>query len=117
MFRNQRFSRVSSSIMLCACLMAVTASRPLLSQDEATIRNEFRNPGKQYRPMVRWWWPGADVADKELEREIGLLDAAGFGGAEIQPFVTFDTRTLPKEEVAKVNDYATPSFFQHVRAA
>jgi len=116
MFRIDGVSAISSRMLLCACLAALTA-RPLLSQEEATIKREFRDPAKQYRPMVRWWWPGGDVTDKEIKREIGLLDAAGFGGGEIQPFVTFDTRNLSKEEAARVNDYATPSFFQHVRAA
>jgi len=97
--------------------MAASIARPLFSQEEAKARSEFRNPAKQYRPMVRWWWPGGDVTDKEIVREIGLLDAAGFGGAEIQPFVTFDTSTLPTDEAARVNDYATPAFYQHVRVA
>lgn len=67
--------------------------------------------------MVRWWWPGGDVTDAEIKREIGLLDSAGFGGAEIQPLVPFDTRPLPTDEVDRLNDFATPSFFQHVRVA
>src|SRR5271166_6302686 len=117
MFRSKKISFISGGALACAVSIAVSAALPLLSQDEATIKSEFRDPAKQYRPMVRWWWPGADVTDKEIEREIGLLDAAGFGGAEIQPFVTFDTRNMPKDEAARVNDFATPSFFQHVRAA
>jgi len=39
------------------------------------------------------------------------LHSAGFGGAEIQPFVIFDTRAFSKEEAEKVNDFATPQFF------
>lgn len=118
MFRIKRFSRIAGRLMLlCSFAPMAIIARPIFSQDEATIRSEFRDPAKQYRPMVRWWWPGGDVTDNEIKREIGLLDEAGFGGAEIQPFVTFDTRNMPKEEVARVNDYATPEFFQHVRAA
>ncbi len=118
MLRIMNFSRAASRLMLLCSLapMAIIA-RPAFSQDVATIKKEFRDPAKQYRPMVRWWWPGGDVTDKEIEREIDLLDAAGFGGGEIQPFVTFDTRTFSKEDAARVNDYATPNFFQHVRAA
>jgi hypothetical protein len=81
------------------------------------IRREFRNPPKAYRPMVRWWWPGGDVNDAELIREVGLLDQAGFGGAEIQPFRFGLKPNLPPDVESRVDDYLTPSFFGHVRAA
>lgn len=69
--------------------------------------------------MVRWWWPGGDVTDREIRREIAILDSHGFGGAEIQPFNTFvfTPRLLSKDEMERVNDFATPAFFNHVRAA
>jgi hypothetical protein len=104
-------------LLAFTCLLLAIGSRSLLAQDTAKIKDQFRNPPKQYRPMVRWWWPGADVTDNEIQREIGLLDAAGFGGAEIQPFATFDTRAMPKAEAEKVNSYATPEFFKHVKLA
>jgi hypothetical protein len=110
-------SRFIVLITAAACVAGLADSRPLLAQSTNKIKQDFQNPPKQYRPMVRWWWPGDDVSDDEIRREIGLLDGAGFGGAEIQPFVTFDTRSLPKEEVAKINEYATPAYFNHVRAA
>ncbi len=50
------------------------------------VRATFQSPPKAYRPMVRWFWPGGDVGDNELRREIRVLDEAHFGGAEIQPF-------------------------------
>ena len=98
-------------------LALVLTAFPLAAQQLPLIRKEFRDPGKQYRPMVRWWWPGANVSDEEIRREIRLLDRQGFGGAEIQPFVTFDARKLSSAEAAKVNAFATPSFFAHVRTA
>src|SRR5271169_5743100 len=110
-------SRFIVLIAAAACVAGLADPRPLLAQSANKIKQDFQNPPKQYRPMVRWWWPGADVSDDEIRREIGLLDAAGFGGAEIQPFVTFDTRKLPEEEVAKMNQYATPPFCDHVRTA
>ena len=48
--------------------------------------DDFRAPPAAYRPWVRWWWPGDDVEDGELRREVAVLAAAGFGGAEVQPF-------------------------------
>ncbi len=51
----------------------------------------FQEPGKNYRPFVRWWWNGARQTDAEIERELDLLDAAGIGGVEI------NTIALPRE--------------------
>ncbi|MCK4238096.1 MAG: hypothetical protein KAX33_03175 [Candidatus Lokiarchaeota archaeon] len=44
---------------------------------------EFKNPSKSARPMVRFWWTGLDVEKDELLKEIQELDKAGFLGAEI----------------------------------
>ena len=52
----------------------------------ASIRQQFLSPEKKYRPIARWWWPGNDVTEEELRREIDVLDKAGYGGAEIQAF-------------------------------
>jgi hypothetical protein len=67
--------------------------------------------------MVRWYWPGGDVRDEELRREIRLLDEAHFGGAEIQPFRFGLDPKAPPEVARRVDDYLTPSFFGPVRAA
>ena len=67
-------------IFLCAASFGLGSVSH--SQTPSAIRNEFRHPAKKFRPMVRWWWPGGDVTDEEIQREIGLLDSAGFGGAE-----------------------------------
>jgi hypothetical protein len=48
---------------------------------------QFKNPPKSARPMVRWWWTGTDVEKDELLREVAELDEAGFLGAEIQAFM------------------------------
>jgi hypothetical protein len=83
-----------------------------------TLEHLFMSPPKSVRPMVRWWWPGAAVDDVELRREVGLLDDAGFGGAEIQAFTLgLDQVRLTPQERAAVNDYAEPAFFEHVKAA
>ncbi len=84
----------------------------------ALLREEFQSPPKKYRPVARWWWPGNGVADEELRREIDVLDKAGFGGAEIQPFIKgFGVSQFPKAEQQRIESYATPTFFRHVRTA
>ena len=84
----------------------------------ASIRQQFLSPEKKYRPIARWWWPGNDVTEEELRREISVLDKAGFGGAEIQAFNKgFAFEDMPEAERRRVNGFATPPFFEHVAAA
>lgn len=94
-------------------LAAVALAQPSPSR----VRQNFRSPPKTYRPMVRWWWPGGDVTDEELRREVRLLDEANFGGGEIQPFLIGLNPKMPSEALNRVNDYLTPAFFSHVRTA
>jgi alpha-L-rhamnosidase len=67
--------------------------------------------------MVRWWWPGGDVTADELRREVRVLDEAGFGGAEIQAFRIGLKTDVPADVAARIDDYATPSFYRKVRVA
>ncbi len=97
-----------------AILALVSGIAPLHAAP--SLEEAFRTPPKEARPRVRWWWPGGAVKDEELARELDILDKAGFGGAEIQAFNT-GIGDLTPEERAAVNEYATPTFFSHVRAA
>jgi len=95
---------------------AVTAQPEIPAS--ASIRRQFQSPPKKYRPIVRWWWPGNDVEDAELRREIDVLDKGGLGGAEIQAFIKgLDMKNLPAAQIERMNSFATPSFFRHVAVA
>ncbi len=83
----------------------------------AEVRAAFRQPPKRFRPMVRWFWPGGDVRADALKRQIGLLDEAHFGGAEIQPLRLGLNPRAPADALRRVHDYRTPTFFGRVRAA
>lgn len=118
--RYGRADHLTIKVVAILLLFAVTplGSLDLAAQSESSIRNEFKNPAKKYRPMVRWWWPGDAVTDTEIQREIGLLDDAWIGGAEIQPFTLYFQSGLSKDDQTKVSSgYGTPSFFNHVRDA
>jgi hypothetical protein len=103
--------------LVALVLLCVVACAPLPAQTVSTVAEQFQNPAKAYRPMVRWWWPGGDVTDAELRREVALLDQANFGGAEIQPFVIGLHSDMPAETRKRVDDYLTPTFFSHMQAA
>jgi hypothetical protein len=79
-----------------------------------TYQQVFQRPPRQARPWVRWWWPGGVVDDNELRREIRLLNAAGFGGAEIQAFNPA-IPDLTVQERARLNDYANTAYFEHLK--
>lgn len=97
-----------------ACALAISLS--FAAADAQTLEQRFEAPPKEARPRLRWWWPGAAVADDELRREIDLMDANGFGGAEIQSFSP-NFVTLTPQERAVVNDYAEPGFFASLNVA
>jgi hypothetical protein len=33
----------------------------------------FKKPSRSFGPFTRWWWPGNDVTNEELRREIKLF--------------------------------------------
>ena len=52
-----------------------------VSLDE--LRSGFAEPPLSAAPRMRWWWFGPSVTEKELDRELTAMAAAGLGGAEV----------------------------------
>lgn len=75
--------------------------------------NIFINPPKKYYPLIRWWWPGLAVEPDEIKREIELMDSAGFGGFEIQPFLIGGNDGQPSEKVHRMAP--NPYFYDMIR--
>ena len=97
------------------------ASPTMRPADNLLFKNEFSlagfaNPPVKYRPWTRWWWPGNDVNETELRREVQLFKDNNFGGAEVQPFaIGIDPKVAPAED-AQVHGFDTPSYYQHLGA-
>jgi hypothetical protein len=70
--------------LLWHALMATTLI-PVSPASSAGLWDRFVNPPADARPMVRWWWFGPAVEDREIDREIAAMKAGGFGGFEVQP--------------------------------
>ncbi|MFH1532775.1 MAG: glycosyl hydrolase [Pseudomonadota bacterium] len=77
----------------------------------------FAAPTSRHRPWVRWWWPGGDVEDGELAREIEALADAGFGGAEIQAFAAALDPEASEAELARRQSWGDEGFYSHLGAA
>jgi len=116
--------RHGRTLLFCvaSCLILLSGDRrlaaageepPSESSPELVDRAAFLDPPIAVRPSIRWWWPGGHVEDKELEREIGVMNDAGFGAAEIQSFAV----GLPSDVDPAVFTYGTPAWFDHLAAA
>ncbi len=77
----------------------------------------FAKPPAGYGPWVRWWWPGGDVDDSELSREVAVLVAAGIEGAEIQAFAAALDPEAPEATLAARFSWGTDEAHDHVLAA
>jgi hypothetical protein len=116
-------SNYGSVLPLLACTLCVTlfssAQRSSSKPEELRVelRTSFENPAASARPMVRWWWPGGDVTDQEIARELRIIKDAGLGGVEIQSFKDGLNPNPPGEVARRVDSFLTPAWFNHVKYA
>ena len=47
------------------------------------ILDNFKNPDNASRIMMRWWWFGPAVTEKEIIRQLKLMKNVGIGGVEL----------------------------------
>lgn len=88
------------------CLQACT-------REAALSPARFQDPDLSYAPFVRWWWPGNDVENEELTREVNLFADHHVGGVEIQSFAL--VVPAAPDRVDKIMSFDTDSFYEHVR--
>lgn len=55
------------------------------SEKNSEITSIWPEITNEMKPWTRWWWMGNAVDKPEIERQLGLLADAGFGGVEITP--------------------------------
>ncbi|HWM65138.1 MAG TPA: glycosyl hydrolase [Steroidobacteraceae bacterium] len=92
---------------------APTPRAPALASEQFDW-SRIAAPALAARPWTRWFWPGGAVDGAELRRELEQLQAANFGGAEVQPFVlgVTDPATL-----ARAQTFDTPPYYETLRGA
>lgn len=88
--------------------LAIPVSGSEMAESTSFSLEEFQNPGMEYRPGVRWWWPGGAVEEETLKKEIDYLAEKGFGYVEINPF---HVSTVLKGDEERVLSIYTPEFY------
>jgi len=101
---------------LITYLTLITALLTLSSYSQAGVDelfNKFQNPPAEAKPFVRWWWGENSVVEKEILREIDVMEKAGIGGFEINPIA------LPvKTELSSPSlQWLSPQFNHMVKVA
>ncbi|MFC2123512.1 glycosyl hydrolase [Bacteroidota bacterium] len=71
---------ISSPFLINGC-----TSNEKQDNQTADLYKLFKDPPNSARPFVRWWWNGDMLTEKEILRELDLLNEAGIGGVEINP--------------------------------
>lgn len=74
-------------------------------------------PPMSVRPWTRWWWPGGDVDAGTVVEQLELLDAAGFGGVEVQPFISGMIPFQGTPVLDRVYEFDKPSYYQVLNTA
>ena len=84
------------------------------AENDSFCLEEFQDPGMEYRPGVRWWWPGGAVEEETLKKEIDYLAEKGFGYVEINPF---QVSTVLEGDEERVRSIYTPEFYALLETA
>jgi len=74
----------------------------------------FDKAAREFGPFTRWWWPGNDVENVELKREVSLFAENGFAGIEIQPFTYGLNYNGSEDRIKKQYSWDTQSFYDHL---
>ena len=78
--------------------------------------DRIATPPKSARPWTRWWWPGGDVDAAGVSAQLRVLDAAGFGGVEVQPFLSGMIVVEDDKVMERVYSFDTESYYTALRA-
>ncbi len=100
------------SSLVCSC----EGPRTDMPEPRATLDwAAWQTPGAEFRPWVRWWWPGNDVEPAEIARELSSLAEQGFGGVELQAFDAALDPGADEAELQKRRSVDTAAYFANVK--
>jgi len=111
--RRREFIVLAGSTALAGSLATTGCSGLFGSQENPDLLETLKNPNRDVRPQIRWWWPGGAVDPLEIRKEVGILADAGFGGFEIA-----DVRDSVSEPIDPATlGWASPAWNKAVEAA
>lgn len=113
-----------SIVLVVSAAMTASTFSPVLIMAEGTELNEsainaaeFAEPGMEYRPGVRWWWPGGAAKTEDLIAQIEYLAENNFGTVEINPFNNgFVMTDAVQEDLENILNYDTPEYYKKLKA-
>lgn len=106
-------ARVGAWVTLAACGPSEPPPPPV---DPSISFETFLEPPAELRPMARWWWPGGDVEEAELLRELDAMAADYFGGVEIQALSSGLDPDADAATLARRHSFDSPEYYERVRA-
>ena len=77
------------------------------------LQQSFLQPPEEARIMVRWWWFGPAVTERQLEREMKRMKEGGIGGFEVQP--TYPLAVDGELPGRKNLKFLSPEFLEAIR--
>lgn len=89
-----------------------TGGTGIYSEGTAFDAADFLEPDFEYRPGVRWWWPGNAASTEDLKKQVDYLVDNGFGVVEIVGFTgsSFLAKTGTYGENARQPYYAIDEY-------
>lgn len=103
---------IASYASAASSALPAVASAPLPAFSWSTIAE----PPVSARPWTRWWWPGGDVTAEGVSAQLRVLFDAGFGGVEVQPFLSGMIVVEDEQVMERVYSFDTEPYYQVLRA-
>ncbi|MCP5163882.1 MAG: hypothetical protein H6990_02335 [Pseudomonadales bacterium] len=97
--------------------VAARPARPLARIAERFDWASIASPPISSRPWTRWWWPGGDVDATSVVEQLELLATAGFGGVEVQPFISGMIQFSGLPVMERVYQFDKPSYYEVLNVA
>ncbi|MEP7107704.1 MAG: glycosyl hydrolase [Ferruginibacter sp.] len=123
---NSRIIFILLSMLIVVEISGAQPVQPGISAKPGKSRNwfpyfnfnaaAFKTVPREFGPFTRWWWPGNDVTDAELQREVKMFAGNGFAGVEIQPLTMGINPNATPDQLDRIYSWDTPSFYKHVIA-
>ena len=118
-------------VVLFSALITPLLPAALAASPSAIDPADFAEPDFEYRPGVRWWWPGNAALKEDLVNQVDYLADNGFGVVEIVAFTNgflsdgYPEATgtnanishgMPGYDHAAILSYDTPDYYDKLEA-